>query len=115
MAAFVMKVVDKSKEQMAFAKEYVKQTAVDTKQHVDDALIKVHLHAAWYLLRGQTWSEPLGKACYVTGSIVQGLGNFLRGLGIVGGALSLGGMLLNPKATMNDLRREQETGCIYCC
>ena len=38
MTAFAMKVVDKSKEQMASAKEHVKQTAADTKQHVDDAL-----------------------------------------------------------------------------
>ena len=91
MAAFAMKVVDKSKEQM---------------QHVDAALAKV---------RGQTWSEPLGQACYVTGSIVQGLGNFVPGLGIVGGALSLGGSLLNPMATINDVRREQETECIICC
>ena len=66
-------------------------------------------------MRGQTWSEPLGKACSVTGLIVQGLGNFVPGLGIVGGALSLGGTLLNPKATMNDVRREQETGWINCC
>ena len=63
MATIAMKVVDKSKEQMTSAKEHVKQTAEDTKQHVDAALTKV---------RGQTWSEPLGKACYVTGSIVQG-------------------------------------------
>ena len=106
MAAFAMKVVDKSKEQMISAKEHVTKTAVDTKQHVDAALAKV---------RGQTWSEPLGKACSVTGLIVQGLGNFVPGLGIVGGALSLGGTLLNPKATMNDVRREQETGWINCC
>ena len=90
MAAYAMKVVDKSKEQM---------------QHVDAALTKV---------RGQTWSEPLGKACYVTGAIVQGLGNFVPGLGIVGGALSLGGSLLNPMATMNKVHREQETECITC-
>ena len=91
MAAIAMKVVDKTK-----------QTAMETKQHVDEALVKV---------RGQTWSEPLGKACSVTGSIVSGLGNFVPGLGIVGGALALGGTLLNPKASLNEVRREQEPGC----
>ena len=95
MAAIAMKVVDKTK-----------QTAIETKQHVDEALVKV---------RGQTWSEPLGKACSVTGSIVSGLGNFVPGLGILGGALCLGSKVLNPKASMNDVRREQATGCIDCC
>ena len=99
MAALGMNVVDKS------TKGHLKKAAIDTKQHVDAALTKV---------RGQTWSEPLGKACYVTGSIVQGLGNFVPGLGIVGGALSLGGTLLNPMASVNDARRVQATGCIIC-
>ena len=58
-------------------------------------------------VRGKTWSEPLGKACAVTGGIVSGMGNFVPGLGIVGGALSMGSKVLNPAATINDVRREQ--------
>ena len=117
MAAIATKVVDKTKKQMdnvtattkqamLETKENVKQTAIETKQHVDEALVKV---------RSQTWSEPLGKACSVTGSIVSGLGNFVPGLGILGGALSLGSKVLNPTTSMNDVRREQATGCIDCC
>ena len=90
-----MKVVDKTKKQMD-----------KTKHHVDEALLKV---------RSQTWSEPLGQACSVTGSIVSGLGNFVPGLGFLGGALSLGSKVLNPIASRNDVRREQAAGCIDCC
>ena len=105
MASFAMKVVDKTKEKMDDVASSTKQAVLDTKQHVDEALV---------IVRGQTWSEPLGKACAVTGGIVSGLGSFVPGLGIVGGALSLGSKVLNPTASMNDLRREQETGCIIC-
>ena len=77
-------------------KEKVKQVSIETKQHVDAALATV---------RGQPWSEPLGKACSVTGGIVKAIGNFVPGFGILGGALSLGSKLLNPKATRNDLER----------
>ena len=94
MAAIAMKVVDKTRK-----------ATMDTKQHIDEALTKVS---------SQTWSEPLGKACSVTGSIVSGLGIFVPGLGILGGALSLGSKVLNPTISLNDLRREQEPGCIAC-
>ena len=80
-----------------------KQAVLDTKEQVDATLAK---------LQAQTWAEPLGKACWVTGAIVKGMGNFVPGLGIVGGALSLGGTLLNPKASMNDLKRGQEKGAL---
>ena len=87
------------------AKKQIKQTANESKQHVDACLAKI---------RGQTWSEPLGQACSVTGGIMTGLGTFVPGVGMLGGALSLGGTLLNPKATMNDVRRELATRCIFC-
>ena len=77
-------------------KEFVEQASIETKQHVEAALAKV---------RGQTWSEPLGRACTVTAGIASGLGTFVPGFGIVGGALSLGASLLNPSATMNDVKR----------
>ena len=102
MASFALKVVDEAKEQLGSVAASTKQAAIDAKVQVDLVVAKV---------RGQTWSEPLGKACSVTGAIVSGLGNFVPGLGIVGGALALGGTLLNPKASLNDVRREQEPGC----
>ena len=76
--------------------------AIARKQHVDEALEKVS---------SNTWCEPLGKALAVTGTIVSGLGNFVPGLGILGGALSLGSKVLNLTATSN-VRRKQATGCI---
>ena len=111
MAASSIQIVDETKQRMGRmsasakeskigikgkVKEKVKQVSIETKQHVDAALATV---------RGQTWSEPLGKACSVTGGIVKAIGNFVPGFGILGGALSLGSKLLNPKATRNDLER----------
>ena len=136
MAADAEKAADKTMEQsdnMASStkkavldktKNFVKQTTAESKQYVDEALAKVVLlmfliHCTiWFLVlhheslsftqvRGKTWSEPLGKACAVTGGIVSGMGNFVPGLGIVGGALSMGSKVLNPAATINDVRREQ--------
>merc|ERR1711971_994692 len=77
-------------------KDFVEQTSIETKQHIEAALAKV---------RGQTWSEPLGRVCMVTAGVASGLGTFVPGFGIVGGALSLGASLLNPSATMNDVER----------
>ena len=111
MAATAKKLVQDTKEHIdaaaASTKQAVhdaaKQAVQDTKQQVDSTLAK---------LQSQTWAEPLGKACSVTGTIVKGMGNFVPGLGIVGGALSLGGTLLNPMASMNDLKRGQERGAL---
>ena len=108
MAASSIDLVDETKRSLSATAEdskigikdrvkgKVKQVSIETKQHVDAALATV---------RGQTWSEPLGKACSVTGGIVKALGNFVPGFGILGGALSLGSKLLNPKASRNDLAR----------
>ena len=101
MAATAKKLVQDTKEHIDAAAASTKQVVQDTKQQVDATLAKI---------QSQTWAEPLGKACSVTGTIVKGMGNFVPGLGIVGGALSLGGTLLNPKASMNDLKRAQEKG-----
>ena len=96
MASFALKVVDEAKEQLGSVAASTKQAATDAKVQVDLVVAKV---------RGQTWSEPLGKACSVTGGIAKGLGNFVPGFGILGGALSLGSKLLNPMASRNDLER----------
>ena len=59
-------------------------------------------------VRCKSWSEPVGQSLDVTASICEGLGNFLPGAGLVGGALQMGSCLLNPKPTLADLRRTEE-------
>ena len=48
-------------------------------------------------LRSNSWSEPVAGALSVTGSILQGIGHFVPGVGIVGAAFKLGSNVLNPK------------------
>ena len=114
MAATAKKLVQDTKEHIdaaaASTKQAVQDAAASTKQVVQDT--KQQVDATLAKIQSQTWAEPLGKACSVTGTIVKGMGNFVPGLGIVGGALSLGGTLLNPKASMNDLKRGQEKGAL---
>ena len=114
MAATAKKLVEDTKEHIdtaaASTKQAVHDAAASTKQVVQDT--KQQVDATLAKIQSQTWAEPLGKACSVTGTIVKGMGNFVPGLGIVGGALSLGGTLLNPKASMNDLKRAQEKGAL---
>ena len=114
MAATAKKLVQDTKEHIdaaaASTKQAVHDAAASTKKAVQET--KEQVNATLAKIQGQTWAEPLGKACSVTGTIVKGMGNFVPGLGIVGGALSLGGTLLNPKASMNDLKRGQEKGAL---
>ena len=58
-------------------------------------------------IESQTWAEPVGKALGVTANICNGLGTWLPGLCILGGALRMGSSLLNPKASLADLKRAQ--------
>ena len=48
-------------------------------------------------VRSSEWSEPVATALTVTGTIINGIGYFLPGLGIVGGAFKMGSNILNPK------------------
>jgi len=48
-------------------------------------------------IRSNEWSEPVASALSTTGSILQGLGHFVPGVGIVGGAFKMGADVLNPK------------------
>ena len=59
-------------------------------------------------IRSKPWAEPGGIALGATASICQGLGNFVPGMGILGGALKMGSTLLNPSPTLADLKRTQE-------
>ena len=54
----------------------------------------------------KTWAEPLGKALAVSSTIVNGLGTFLPGVGVIGGALSFGATLLNPEPSLKDLQKQ---------
>ena len=114
MAATAKKLVQDTKEHIdaaaASTKQAVHDAAASTKKAVQET--KEQVNATLAKIQGQTWAEPLGKACSVTGTIVKSMGNFVPGLGIVGGALSLGGTLLNPMASMNDLKRGQERGAL---
>jgi len=66
-------------------------------QHVQEGLEKI---------REKEWAEPLGKGLAIGASIVNGMGSFLPGAGILGGAMSLGASLLHPEPTLEELREE---------
>ena len=51
-------------------------------------------------VRSNEWSEPVASALSVTGTILQGIGHFVPGVGIVGGAFKMGSDILNPKVTL---------------
>ena len=59
-------------------------------------------------VRSKKWSEPVGLALGVTASICQGMGTFVPGLGILGGALKIGSSILNPSPSLADLKRNQK-------
>ena len=60
-------------------------------------------------VRSNEWSEPVAAALNVTGSIVKGLGNFVPGLGILGGAFKMGAEVLNPQPKLSHLRRTEKS------
>ena len=64
--------------------EKIKKTAA----YCSDSLDKV---------RSSEWSEPVATALTVTGNILTGIGHFVPGVGIVGGAFKIGSNILNPK------------------
>ena len=66
------------------------------KGSVDDSLTK---------LRSKKWSKPLGKTLNITGQICDQIGKVVPGVGIIGGALSLGSTLLNPEPSLGDLQK----------
>ena len=75
------------------------RAAKKTKKQVDEGLAKV---------RAKPWAEPLGKALVTTSSIVDALGNFVPGLGVIGGALSFGATVLNPVPSPQELMKEMQ-------
>ena len=73
------------------------KAAKKVKNHVDESLEKV---------RAKTWAEPLGKTLEVSSKIVNGIGAFVPGVGVNGGALSFGATLLNPAPSPQELKKE---------
>ena len=67
--------------------EKIKKTAA----YCSDSLDKV---------RSSEWSEPVATALKVTGNILSGIGHFVPGVGIVGGAFKIGSDILNPKVNI---------------
>ena len=84
---------------MASYMRTAKTKALSAKTHVDDTLEKI---------RKKPWAEPLGKTLEVSSKIVEGVGSFVPGAGVIGGALSFGATLLNPAPSLKDLQRDLE-------
>ena len=74
--AQIKKAIDKTSEGMTFVK---------------DGIGKV---------RSKPWAEPVGTALGVTASICKGLGDFVPGLGIIGGSINVASKLLNPAPSL---------------
>ena len=55
-------------------------------------------------LRGKPWASRLGLVLSETGKLVSAAGNFVPGLGLVGGALSLGATLIDPPPSLQDIQ-----------
>ena len=74
------------------------------------ALRKVGAHIQDGLARIQekSWAEPLGKGLGVGAKIVDCMGSFVPGAGILGGAMALGASLLNPEPSMEDLQTSRK-------
>ena len=51
-------------------------------------------------VRDSEWSEPVATALTVTGTILTGIGHFVPGVGIIGGAFKIGSDILNPKVNI---------------
>ena len=62
-------------------------------------------------LKAQPWASPLGTALSVTGGTLEVVGNFVPGVGILGGALAAGSTLLKPsnEDLQKDIRAMHET------
>ena len=78
------KAIDKASEGMTFVKE-----GLDT-------------------VRSKQWAEPVGTALGVTASLCNGLGDFVPGLGIIGGAINIGSKILNPAPSLADIKRTEQ-------
>ena len=65
--------------------------------HIQDGLARI---------QEKSWAEPLGKGFGVGAKIVDCMGSFVPGAGILGGAMALGASLLNPEPSIEDLQKD---------
>ena len=65
-----------------------------------------YVNAGIKKVQAQPWASPLGEALEVTGAIFETCGEFVPGLGLLGGALSVAGTLLNPDTSNDELQKE---------
>ena len=82
---------------MASYMRAAKKNVFSAKTHVDETLKKI---------QKKPWAEPLGKTLEVTAKIVEGVGGFIPGAGVIGGALFFGATLLNPAPSLQDLQKD---------
>ena len=59
-------------------------------------------------VQASEWSEPVATALKVTGNILSGIGHFVPGVGIVGGAFKIGSDILNPKVNSTTVNQNQK-------
>ena len=68
--------------------------------------VKSHVEKGLEKVRAKPWAEPLGTALLVSSKIVDGLGSFVPGGNVIGGALAFGATLLDPQPTIKDLQKD---------
>ena len=93
------KAIDKVGDGMTSVKDEAIGKAGEGMTFVKDGLEKI---------RSKPWAEPLGIAMGATASICNGLGDFVPGLGLVGGAINMGSKILNPAASLADIKRAEK-------
>ena len=65
--------------------------------HIQDSLARI---------QEKSWAEPLGNVLGVGAMIVESMGSFVPGSGILGGAMVFGASLLNAEHSIEDLQRD---------
>ena len=59
-------------------------------------------------IQGKEWAPKAAKAMSVTGTVINALGDWIPGVGLIGGALELGSSILNPQPDLSDLQKKLE-------
>ena len=72
---------------------------------LDGKVVKADLS----LVRSKSYAHPVETAMTLTGTILTSLGNIgVPVVGALGGALKVGGLVLNPPAKLADLKNQSE-------
>ena len=59
-------------------------------------------------IRRHPKAPTVATALEMTGSVVNAMGSWVPGVGMVGGALKMGASMLDPDPKLSDLRREAD-------